>query len=284
MTVKRKIKLRVDENLDRYIAGIERYAVMSREDEQVVARAYQETKDPKMREKLINANLRFVVKVAHEYNGYGFRILDIIQEGNVGLVIAADKFEPERGWRFISMAVWWIRAHIQNYLLRHWSVVRVGTTQRSKKLFYKLRSAQNQIAKLRLPPDEEAQAVAKLLGVREQDVIEMTCRLNRDCSLNMEIDDDGQVATFQDVIVDERDSVEEKIVEVQDAKALHKLVERVFEGLNEREAHVVVRRCMIDEPLTLHAIGDDLNVSKERVRQIEKRAMNKLKRALETAA
>jgi RNA polymerase sigma-32 factor len=272
-----------DLSLDKYITSINRHSVLTREEEVDVATRYRETKDARLRAQLINANLRIVVKLAHEYRGYGFRLLDLIQEGNIGLVVAADKFVPERGNRFITMAVWWIRAHIQKYVLRHWSVVRMGTTTESRRLFYKLKGAMTAAGKLGLSPDEEARLVAKQLDVTVADVREMGMRLMRDLSLDAPVANTPDSAAFVDYLESPAGNPEDVAVASAQAEEDQRRVAKAMLRLSSRERHVIVRRLMITDPQTLDAIGSEWSLSRERVRQIEVEAKRKLRRALVAA-
>ncbi len=283
--MKRDAALAGVEALDRYVAEINRYPVLSREDEQVLAIAYQKTGDIEVAHKLVTANLRFVVKVAHEYKGYGFRLLDLIQEGNIGLMIAVKKFDPSREYRLISYAVWWIRAYIQNFILRSWSLVKLGTTQAQRKLFYKLRGTQAQLAKMDAHGAAPSAAqIATALGVEESEVMEMDQRLAaRDFSLDAQRSEDSKL-THTDVLVDEGDSQEELLAQNERQAIMHDKVEQALETLNEKERYIVENRLMADEPLTLREIGEKFHISRERARQIESNTMKKVKKLLGSAA
>ncbi len=270
------------DSLDIYMRQIDRFKMMTREEEQVIGKRYIELKTKADREALINANLRFVVKVAHEFSGYGFRLLDLVQEGNVGLCIAVEKWDPERNLRFITYAVWWVRAQIQNYLLRYWSVVRIGTNTAQRKLFYRLRSTYAQIQKLGLDSADEAREVARILEVKEDEVIDMNMRLNRDVSADMPIGDEEAslpyVATFRDT----RPLQDEQLSEKREAATLSDRVDMALMALKPKEHVIVARRYLHKDSdgVKLAHIGVELGLSRERVRQLEARALGKLRQSL----
>ncbi len=271
--------------IDVYAAQISQYKVLSREEEHALALRYYQTQDKDAAQQLVLANLRFVVKIAHEYKAYGFRLADLIQEGNVGLLMAVKKFDPHKGFRLISYAVWWIRAYIQNFILRSWSLVRIGTTQAQRKLFYKLRAAKrkllgNEEADLdRALNGGEAHHLAEKMALKEEDVIEMDTRLAaRDLSLNTPISDDRQV-THQDLLCSPENQ-EEAVAHQQETVQLTEQVRAALTSLNPREQYIVEKRLMAEEPLTLQEIGNHFGISRERSRQLEVRAKQKLREAL----
>jgi len=282
--VKREVSLAAIDSLDRYVAEISRYQLLSREEEQKLAVLYKETGDVTAAHRLVTANLRFVVKVAHEYKGYGLRLLDLIQEGNIGLMMAVKKFEPARGYRLISYAVWWIRAYIQNFILRSWSLVKLGTTQAQRKLFYKLRGTQAALARLEgKNADEPVEAtndeIAKALGVEESEVGEMSQRLSaRDISLDSELPEGG--GNRIDRMPAPGDNQEELVGRHETQQQLEAKVSSALSGLNDKERYIVEHRLMADEPLTLREIGEKFNISRERARQIEANVMKKVKKLL----
>jgi RNA polymerase sigma-32 factor len=273
------------DTLDRYVSEINRYKLLSREDEHSLALRFAKEQDLDAAHELVTANLRFVVKVAHEYKGYGLRLLDLIQEGNIGLMMAVKKFEPKRGFRLISYAVWWIRAYMQNFVLKSWSLVKIGTTQAQRKLFYKLRSTQAQIAKLdgrqfEDAPHADPAAVAKALNVDVSEVIEMDQRLSaRDFSLDQEIGDDSKLS-FVDRLTDDGQLQDETAARNQSDYRLKERVATALKTLNEKERYIVEKRLMADEPLTLREIGERFRISRERARQIEANVIKKVKKLL----
>ncbi|ABB33072.1 RNA polymerase, sigma 32 subunit, RpoH [Geobacter metallireducens RCH3] len=257
-----------------YLAEIRKFPVLTPEEEHLYAVKFYEEKDLEAAHRLITANLRFVVKVAAEYKSYGMKMLDLIQEGNIGLMMAVRKFDPHKGIRLISYAVWWIRAYIQNYIISAWSLLKIGTTQAQKKLFFKLNQAKNAIRRLTGGDDTEATALS--LHVKESEVIEMDQRMRGDYSLDAELVD-GEGLTMLDTLVDERQNQEEALAEQQEASRLHGQVTQALERLNEKERYVVENRVTADEPLTLQEIADHFAISRERVRQIEEGALKKIK-------
>jgi RNA polymerase sigma-32 factor len=273
------------DSIDRYVSEINRYALLSREEELVLATRYAQDADLEAAHQLVTANLRFVVKIAHEYKGYGLRLLDLVQEGNIGLMMAVKKFEPRRGYRLISYAVWWIRAYMQNFILRSWSLVKVGTTQAQRKLFYKLRGTQAQLARM---SGREADAsfradpanVAKALGVAVEDVVEMDQRLSgRDFSLDQTVADDSR-QTYVERLVDHETLQDEVVAKDEQQAQLKSRVQEALSTLNEKERYIVEQRLMAEEPLTLREIGEKFKISRERARQIEANVMKKVKKLL----
>ncbi|GLI37348.1 RNA polymerase sigma factor RpoH [Geobacter hydrogenophilus] len=264
----------VADSLTLYLAEIRKFPVLTPEEEHLYAVKFYEEKDLEAAHRLITANLRFVVKVAAEYKSYGMKMLDLIQEGNIGLMMAVRKFDPHKGIRLISYAVWWIRAYIQNYIISAWSLLKIGTTQAQKKLFFKLNQAKNAIRRLTGGDDTEATALS--LHVKESEVIEMDQRMRGDYSLDAELVD-GEGLTMLDTLVDERQNQEEALAEQQEASLLHGQVTQALERLNEKERYVVENRVTADEPLTLQEIADHFAISRERVRQIEEGALKKIK-------
>ena len=269
----------VRNTLESYLVRINQLPLLSQEEEFDLSVTYRKRDDMDAAQKLITSNLRFVVKIAFEYKSYGFRILDLIQEGNIGMMMAVKKFDPYKGYRFISYAVWWIRAYIQNFIIKNWSLVKIGTTQAQKKLFYK-------IGKVRkaLEADQEKEQKYELLAndmdVSKQDLIEMEQRMaTRDLSLDASIDGNQELTHF-DLLKETSPNQEEVLGEEEERKILEKDVRVAMKQLNEREAYVVRNRIMTDLPLTLREIGSHLKISRERVRQIENEALKKLKREI----
>jgi RNA polymerase sigma-32 factor len=269
-------------SIERYLTEISNYPVLSREEEYKLAMRYRRKRDLESARKLITSNLRFVVRIANEYRNYGLNPMDLIQEGNIGLMHAVKRFDPTKGYRLISYAVWWIRAYIQNYIIKSWSLVKVGTTQAQRKLFYKLRSEKQKMdfADETLSP-EDYKNLAKELGVSDQAVIEMDRRMGgKDLSLDAEITGDREV-THLDFLVDDLSNQEEIVTRVQEEDEVKKGLEAALKSLKERERFIIENRILKDNPLTLEELGKKLKLSRERVRQIENSALKKIKMVLE---
>jgi RNA polymerase sigma-32 factor len=265
----------VSDNLSHYLAQIKEYPLLSPEEEFSLASRYQETEDMEIAHKLITSNLRFVVKVALEYRGYGLKLLDIIQEGNIGLMVALKKFDPHKGYRFISYAIWWIRAYIQNFIIRSWSLVKMGTTQLQKKLFYKMGRIKGIAHEEHR--EEKIEELAQELSVRSSDIEEMQKRFaGRDLSLDAKLDFD-QGTSFLDILPDLSPDQEELLGESEENDVLKGEVHEALGNLSERERFIISQRIMADDPMTLQELGDTFQISRERVRQIEGEALRKLK-------
>jgi RNA polymerase sigma-32 factor len=265
----------ISDNLSHYLAQIKEYALLSPEEEFSLASRYQETEDVEIAHKLITSNLRFVVKVALEYRGYGIKLLDIIQEGNIGLMVALKKFDPHKGFRFISYAIWWIRAYIQNFIIRSWSLVKIGTTQLQKKLFYKMGRIKSIAHEEHR--EEKIEELAQELSVKSSDIEEMQKRFaGRDLSLDAKLDFD-QGISFLDILPDLSPDQEELLGESEEDDALKGEVQQALGNLSERERFIISERIMADDPMTLQELGDTFQISRERVRQIEGEALRKLK-------
>jgi len=265
--------------LDLYIAEINRFPLLSAEEEFKIAVRLKKYNDMEAAEKLIVSNLRFVVKIAHEYRNYGFKLADLIQEGNIGLIHAVKKFDPYKGYRLISYAVWWIRAYIQNYLIRSWSIVKIGTTQAQRKLFFKLSQAKKELETLSKKNPEFAE-IAESLGVKGSEVAEMDLRLgSRDVSLHEFIGDDGD-NTHIDFLAYEGDNQETALIKSEERSLVQKNIAGALANLTERESYIIVNRVMADNPETLQEIGNRFNITRERARQIEKQALKKVQLAL----
>jgi len=235
--------------------------------------------DMEAAEKLIVSNLRFVVKIAHEYRNYGFKLADLIQEGNIGLIHAVKKFDPYKGYRLISYAVWWIRAYIQNYLIKSWSIVKIGTTQAQRKLFFKLSQAKKELETLS-KKNPEFSEIADSLGVKGSEVAEMDLRMgSRDLSLNEFINDDGETSHL-DFLTHDGDNQEVSLIKHEERSLVKRDIAGALANLNERESFIIQHRIMADDPLTLQEIGDKYNITRERARQIEKQALKKVQLAL----
>lgn len=267
-------------SLDRYMAEIHKYKLLSREQEVELARRYQRESDLDAAHQLVVANLRFVVKISHEYRGYGLRLLDLIQEGNIGLMMAVKKFDPEKGYRLISYGVWWIRAYIQNFIMRSWSLVKLGTTQAQRKLFFKLRSERDRLEREAASEGSDTETLAERLGVGANDITTMEMRLAaRDFSLDVEIQE-GARQTHMDMLKSSFRSQEEEYAEEEERSLLRGKVYEAMEHLNEKERYIVENRLLTDEPKTLQEIGKHFKISRERARQIEGNVLRKIKAAL----
>jgi len=268
-------------SLQRYMTEISNYPVLSREEEYELAMKYKNDGDLDAARKLVTSNLKFVVKVANEYKNYGLNTMDIIQEGNVGLMHAVKGFDPTKGYRVISYAVWWIRAYIQNYIVKSWSLVKVGTTQAQRKLFYKLRSTKNQmeIGEGNLS-SEDYKELANKLNVTYEAVIEMDQRMgSKDLSLDAEIKSDTNLS-HMDFLADDEENQEELITKVEEEKRVKSGMVDALKTLKDRERYIVENRILADKPLTLEELGTKYNISRERVRQIENAALKKMKSIL----
>ena len=264
-----------------YLDGVRRFAMLERDQEYMLAKRWREHGDRDAANQLVTSHLRLAVKVAMNYRGYGLPVSEIISEGNVGLLQALDRFEPDRGFRFSTYAVWWIRASIQDYILRSWSLVKIGTTASQKKLFFKLRSAKNKIAALQsgdMRPDQVA-LIAKNLGVTDQEVVDMNRRLGGDSSLNAPIHDEGEAGEWQDYLVDQSPSPEVLLAVRDETDHQHKALTHAIGALNQRERRIFEARHLADVPITLEDLAVEFNVSRERVRQIEVRAFEKVRKA-----
>jgi RNA polymerase sigma-32 factor len=267
------------ENLDRYMAEVGKHPLLSRDEELELAKRFFDHGDISAAHRLVVSNLRFVVKVAHEYRGYGLKLLDLVQEGNIGLMVAVKKFDPYKGYRLISYAVWWIRAHIQSFIMRSWSLVRLGASRVQRKLFFKLRSARSKAEQEARAEGISTEALAERLGVDEADVMDMEQRLTaRDFSLDAKVNEDGTLAHV-DVMAFEQANQEEVLGDLEEQRILRHKVDDAMETLNEKERYIVEERLLSDEPQTLQQIGDNFQVSRERVRQLEHRVIAKLRAA-----
>jgi len=267
----------VADSLSLYLAEIRKFSILSEEEEHHTAVTLSEKKNLEAAHKLITANLRFVVKVAYEYRHYGLKMLDLIQEGNIGLMLAVRKYNPYKGIRLISYAVWWIRAYIQNHIISAWSLLKIGTTQAQRKLFFKLREAKNAI--LRMGGDDDIHSTALSLNVTENDVAEMEQRLMGECSLDADLPGSEGISIL-DSLADDRMNQEELLAEFQVNSKLRQEVKKAYEGLNEKERFILESRVTADDPMTLQEIASHFSISRERVRQIEEAALKKVKNAL----
>jgi RNA polymerase sigma-32 factor len=273
--------------LSRYLSEIRKFPMLAKDEEFMLAKAWQEHEDPEAAHRLVTSHLRLVAKIAMGYRGYGLPIGEVISEGNVGLMQAVKKFDPDRGFRLATYAMWWIRASIQEYILRSWSLVKMGTTAAQKKLFFNLRKAKSEIAALQegdLRPDQVSQIATKL-GVLDEEVISMNRRLaGGDASLNSPMRADSE-AEWQDWLVDENTPSQEHVVaEAEEKNIRMSLLEEAMTELSDRERHILTERRLKDEPTTLEELAAQYGVSRERVRQIEVRAFEKLQKSMRAAA
>ncbi len=269
----------VTDSVDIYIAEINRFPLLKAEEEFKLAVRFAKYNDMQAAEKLVTSNLRFVVKIAHEYKKYSVKLIDLIQEGNIGLMHAVKKFDPYKGYRLISYAVWWIRAYMQNFVIKSWSLVKIGTTQAQRKLFFKLNQAKKKLQAIS-QKSPEFKEIAEMLNVKETEIEEMNLRLNnRDVSLNATIDDEGE-STYIDNLVYKGKSQEDALIKKEETALVKRNIAGALEKLNEREGYIIRHRIMADDPETLQKIGDRFHVTRERARQIEKDALKKLRVAI----
>ncbi len=269
----------VPSSFDAYLAEIERYPLLTPEKELALAERYYDHGDLAAAQELVTSNLRFVVKIASEYRGYGMKMLDLIQEGNIGLMLAVKKFNPYRGYRLITYAVWWIRAYIQKYVLQMWSLVKIGTTQAQRKLFFKLNQTKRALKAGNEVEDssEFTDALADALDVKNKDVLEMELRMSgRDFSLDNTVSDDGDVS-YVDRLESFTPNQEELLIDAETETLREEGVHDALAKLNDRERVIVEKRILAEKPLTLQEVGEELSISRERVRQIESAALKKLK-------
>ena len=273
--------------LSRYLDEIRKFPMLAPDEEFMLAKSWQQNADKDAAEKLITSHLRLVARIAMGYRGYGLPIGEVISEGNVGLMQAVKKFEPDKGFRLATYAMWWIRASIQEYILRSWSLVKMGTTAAQKKLFFNLRRTKAQMQALEegdLRPDH-VKAIAIKLGVPEADVISMNRRLGGDSSLNAPLRADSEGSgEWQDFLADDGPGQEEILVESEERAQRRAFLTSALGVLNERERRIFEARRLADEPATLEALSLEFNVSRERVRQIEVRAFEKVQAAVQQAA
>jgi RNA polymerase sigma-32 factor len=268
--------------LARYFQEIRRFRLLDPQEEFMLARRWREHGDRDAAHRLVSSHLRLVAKIAMGYRGYGLPISEVVSEGNVGLMQAVKRFEPDKGCRLSTYAIWWIKASIQEYILRSWSLVKMGTTANQKKLFFNLRKAKSRIAALQegdLRPDQ-VEVIAKRLGVAEQDVVEMNRRLGGDASLNAPIREDGDSGEWQDWLADDSASQESVMAEHEELDNRRKALSSALEVLNERDRRIFEARRLADHPVRLEELAAEFGVSRERVRQIEVRAFDKVQKAV----
>jgi RNA polymerase sigma-32 factor len=273
--------------LSRYLSEIRKFPMLAKDQEFMLAKAWQEHQDSEAAHQLVTSHLRLVAKIAMGYRGYGLPIGEVISEGNVGLMQAVKKFDPDKGFRLATYAMWWIRASIQEYILRSWSLVKMGTTAAQKKLFFNLRKAKSEIAALQegdLRPDQVSQIATKL-GVLDEEVVSMNRRLaGGDASLNAPLRSDGE-SEWQDWLVDDQTPSQESVIaDNQEMNLRMSLLEAAMTELSDRERHILTERRLKDEPTTLEELAAEYGVSRERVRQIEVRAFEKLQKSMRAAA
>jgi RNA polymerase sigma-32 factor len=272
--------------LSRYLTEIRNFPMLEPEEEYMLAKRWREHSDSGAAHRLVTSHLRLVAKIAMGYRGYGLPINEIVSEGNVGLMQAVKRFEPDKGFRLATYAMWWIRASIQEYILRSWSLVKIGTTAAQKKLFFNLRKAKGQIKAIEdgdMRPEQVA-LIATKLGVTEEEVISMNRRLAApDHSLNAPLRADSE-GEWQDWLVDDKPTQETILADQEEKDDRHDLLEEAMKALNDRESHILQERRLKDEPATLEDLSKEYDISRERVRQIEVRAFEKLQRAIKEAA
>ncbi|MDQ4419911.1 RNA polymerase sigma factor RpoH [Sphingobium sp. DEHP117] len=272
-----------DASLNRYLAEIRKFPILTPEQEYMLAKRYQEHQDPEAAAQLVTSHLRLVAKIAMGYRGYGLPVSELISEGNIGLMQGVKKFEPDRGFRLATYAMWWIRASIQEFILRSWSLVKMGTTAAQKKLFFNLRRMKNNIEAFEdgdLHPDDVTK-IATDLGVSEDDVVSMNRRMamGGDTSLNVPMREDGE-GQWQDWLADDGPLQDERVAEAEEQDVRHSLLLEAMDSLNDREQHILTERRLAEEPKTLEELSQVYGVSRERVRQIEVRAFEKLQKAM----
>ena len=272
--------------LSRYLDDIRKFPMLEPGEEFMLAKRWQQHEDKVAAEKLVTSHLRLVAKIAMGYRGYGLPIGEVVSEGNVGLMQAVKRFEPDKGFRLATYAMWWIRASIQEYILRSWSLVKMGTTAAQKKLFFNLRRTKSQLQALEegdLKP-EHVKKIATKLGVTEQEVISMNRRLGGDASLNAPVRADSETGEWQDWLVDETPSQEERLVENDELSRRRSYLSNAMLVLNDRERQVFEARRLREEPVTLEELSAEFGVSRERIRQIEVRAFEKVQKAVQSSA
>ncbi|MFM2237566.1 MAG: hypothetical protein RL209_1600 [Pseudomonadota bacterium] len=288
MSVKKNVPATIpalggDASLNRYLSEIRKFPVLKPEQEYMLAKRLQEHGDAKAAEQLVTSHLRLVSKIAMGYRGYGLPVSELISEGNIGLMQGVKKFDPDRGFRLATYAMWWIRASMQEFILRSWSLVKIGTTAAQKKLFFNLRRMKNNLQAFEDGDlnQEALQKIATDLGVSEEEVNNMNRRMamGGDTSLNVPMREDGD-GQWQDWLVDDTPLQDERVADAQEGDMRHALLSEAMDSLNEREKHILTQRRLIEEPQTLEELSQTYSVSRERVRQIEVRAFEKLQKAM----
>ena len=280
------VTLSPEQGLSRYLSEIRKFPMLEKQEEFMLAKRWQQHEDPDAAEQMVTSHLRLVAKIAMGYRGYGLPMAEVISEGNVGLMQAVKKFDPDKGFRLATYAMWWIRAAIQEYILRSWSLVKLGTTASQKKLFFNLRRIKGEIAALDegdLKPDQVTE-IATRLNVSEKDVISMNGRMSgSDASLNVPMGQDGDME-WQDWLADDEPGQAHDFANQQEYQARMELLGEAMKDLNEREKHILTERRLSDEPKTLEELSQVYDVSRERIRQIEVRAFEKLQKAMKRMA
>jgi RNA polymerase sigma-32 factor len=272
-----------EQSLNRYLAEIRKFPLLKPEEEYMLAKRFQEHGDAEAASRLVTSHLRLVAKIAMGYRGYGLPASELISEGNIGLMQGVKKFEPDRGFRLATYAMWWIKASIQEYILRSWSLVKMGTTAAQKKLFFNLRRMKSKLDAFEdgdLKP-EDLRKIATDLGVSEEEVTNMNRRMSMggDASLNISMREDGE-GEWQDALIDQGPLQDQLIAEAEEKSVRHNMLNEALAALNDREKHILVERRLVDEPKTLEELSQVYGVSRERVRQIEVRAFDKLQKAM----
>ena len=272
--------LSLEGNLSIYLQEIKKFPILSAEEEYMLAKRYKEHGDAEAAHKLVTSHLRLVAKIAMGYRGYGLPVTDLISEGNVGIMQAVKKFDPERGFRLATYAMWWIRAQIQEYVLHSWSLVKIGTTAAQKKLFFNLKKLKNPLSSIdsgNLSP-ENAREIASRLNVKEAEVLDMDNRLfSGDQSLNVQVGEEGDTE-WQDMLVDSNDTQDNILANSNELSFRKKIFEQALEVLNDREKEIITLRKLKDKPVKLEELSKKFNISRERVRQIEEKAFEKLQK------
>jgi RNA polymerase sigma-32 factor len=273
-----------EQSLNRYLSEIKKYPILAPEQEYMLAKRYAEHQDSEAAAQLVTSHLRLVAKIAMGYRGYGLPVSELISEGNIGLMQGVKKFEPDRGFRLATYAMWWIKASMQEFILRSWSLVKMGTTAAQKKLFFNLRRMKKNLDAYEdsdLHPDD-VRTIATTLGVSETEVVNMNRRMmmGGDSSLNVSLREDGD-GQWQDVLADEGPLQDFVVAEAQEAGMRHEMLVEAMDSLNEREREILAERRLADDPKTLEELSQVYNVSRERVRQIEVRAFEKLQKAMQ---
>lgn len=269
----------VKDSLEFYLTRINQFPLLTPEEEFQLAVRNRKHNDIEAAQRLVTSNLRFVVKVAFEYRFYGMKLLDLIQEGNLGLIIAVKKFDPYKGYRFVSYAIWWIRAYIQDFIIKNWSLVKIGTNPAQKKIFYKMGKVRKELES-EGENEEKYSHLAKELHVAEKDIIEMEQRMSsRGLSLDASFDEDQEL-THLDLLQENSPNQEEILAQTEEKSIQKQVIIDGMKRLNEKEVYVIKNRILRDSPLTLREIGDHLKLSKERVRQVEGESLKKLRKAI----
>ncbi|WP_332059685.1 RNA polymerase sigma factor RpoH [Bartonella sp. CB74] len=275
-----------DGGLNHYLEEIHRFPMLEPKEEYMLAKRYHEHNDLKAAHRLVTSHLRLVAKIAMGYRGYGLPIGEVISEGNVGLMQAVKRFEPERGFRLATYAIWWIKASIQEYVLRSWSLVKMGTTANQKRLFFNLRKLKSSLQALDNSDlnAEQVKEIATRLNVTEDEVVSMNRRLGGDTSLNAPLrTNEGEDSEWQDWLVDDSDNQEQILIEQDELENRRSMLTYAMDNLNEREKRIFQARRLSDEPLTLEELSSEFNISRERVRQIEMRAFEKVQHSIKTS-